>query len=88
MTFITAPMTFLCTARFAKRFEKRFDLKSDDHIDVYLGNRLLHDRAKGTVTVSQEHYLLACLEKFGLANCNGVDKPMTSRLTFRINQKT
>ena len=68
---------------FRKRFEKRFDLKSDDHIDVYLGNRLLHDRAKGTVTVSQEHYLLACLEKFGLANCNGVDKPMTSRLTIQ-----
>ena len=45
---------------FRKRFEKRFDLKSDDHIDVYLGNRLFHDRAKGTVTVSQEHYFLAC----------------------------
>ena len=73
---------------FRKRFEKRFDLKSDDHIDVYLGNRLLHDRAKGTVTVNQEHYLLACLEKFGLANCNGVDKPITSRLTIQDQPET
>ena len=28
---------------FRKRFEKRFDLKSDDHIDVYLCNRIVHD---------------------------------------------
>jgi hypothetical protein len=26
---------------------------------------------------------MACLEKFGLANCNGNDKPITSRLTFK-----
>ena len=68
---------------FRKRFEKRFELKSDDHIDVYLGNRIVHDRVKGSVTVSQEHYAMACLERFGLANCNGVDKPITSRLTAK-----
>lgn len=70
---------------FRKHFEKRFDLKSDDHVAVYLGNRIQHARIKGTVTVDQEHYVLACLEKFGLtvARCNGVDKPITSRLTVR-----
>ena len=68
---------------FRKRFEKRFELKSDDHVDSYLGNRILHDRAKGSVTVSQEHYSMACLERFGLANCNGNDKPITSRLTVK-----
>ena len=26
---------------------------------------------------------MACLEKFGLANCNGVDKPISSRLTMQ-----
>ena len=47
-----------CTNDFAmyrslhKRFEKKFDLKSDDHIDVYLGNRIVQDRAKGTVAMS------------------------------------
>jgi hypothetical protein len=68
---------------FRKRFEKRFELKSDDHIDVYLGNHIVHDRVKGSVTVSQEHYAMACLQRFGLANCNGVDKPITSRLTAK-----
>ena len=68
---------------FRKRFEKKFDLKSDDHIEVYLGNRITQDRAKGTVTMSQEHYLMACLEKFGLADCNGVDKPISARLTVQ-----
>jgi hypothetical protein len=46
---------------FSKRFEKLFDLKSDDHVPVYLGNRIKLDRVKGTVTVDQEHYFLACL---------------------------
>jgi hypothetical protein len=73
---------------FRKRFEKRFDLKSDDHVEVYLGNRIQHDRVKGTVIVDQEHYVLACLEKFGLARCNGVDKPITSRLTTRDQPET
>ena len=68
-------------------FEKKFDLKSDDHIEVYLGNRIAQDRAEGTVTMSQEHYLMACLEKFGLADCNGVDKPISARLTSKNNQR-
>ena len=51
---------------FGKRLEKKFYLKSDDHIDVYLGNSIVQDRAKGTVTMSQEHYLMACLEEVWL----------------------
>ena len=73
---------------FRKRFEKKFDRKSDDQIDVYLCNHIVQDRAKGTVTMSQEHYLMACLEKFGLADCNGVDKPIASRLTVQDQQET
>ena len=49
---------------FRKRFEKKFDLKSDYHIDVYLGNCIVQDRARGTVTMSQEHYFMASLENF------------------------
>ncbi len=56
-------------------------LKSDDHLDSYLGNRILHDRAKGSVTVSQEQDSMACLERFGLAYCIENNKPITSRLT-------
>ena len=74
---------------FRKKFEKKFALKADDHMDVYLGNQIIHDRKKGTVrtvTVSQQHYVMACLEKFGLAQCNGSDTPMTDRLTAETNQ--
>jgi hypothetical protein len=51
---------------FRERFEKRFDLKSNDHVKVYLGNSIQHDPAKRTATVDQEHCVLACLEKLGL----------------------
>jgi hypothetical protein len=73
---------------FRKRFKKRLDLKSEDHVEVYLGDRIQHNRVKGTVTVDQGHYVLACLEKFGFARCNGVDKPIKSRLTIRDQPET
>ena len=63
-------------------------MKADDHMDVYLGNQIIHDREKGTVTVSQQHYVMACLEKFGLAQCNGSDTPMTDRLTAKDQPAT
>ena len=68
---------------FCKWFEKKFYLKSDDQIEVYLGKRITQDRAKVTVTMSQEHYLMACLEKFGLTDCIGVDKPIFARLSVQ-----
>ncbi len=38
---------------FRKRFEKRFDLNSDDDVQIYLGNRIDHNRVKGAVTVDK-----------------------------------
>ena len=40
------------------------------------------------MTMSQD-YLMACLEKFGLlvTDCNGVDKPIASRLTVQDQQE-
>jgi hypothetical protein len=72
---------------FRKEFEKRFDLKASDHVDLYLGNRIIVDKSKSTVSISQKHYILSCLEKFGLSNCNGKNTPLTSRLTT-ANQPT
>ena len=66
---------------FRKRFKTRFDLKSDDSVDLYLGNRIVVDSSKHTVSVSQKHYILSCLDKFGLNTCNEVDTPMTDRLS-------
>jgi hypothetical protein len=73
---------------FRKKFEKEFELKASDHMDVYLGNHITHDREKGTVTVSQQHYVMACLEKFGLAQCNGADTPMVERLSVKDQPDT
>jgi hypothetical protein len=66
---------------FRKEFEKRFDLKSNDHVDVYLGNQIIVDKSKSTVSISQKHYIQSCLEKFGLASCNGRDTPLSQRLS-------
>jgi hypothetical protein len=66
---------------FRKKFETRFDLKSDDSVDLYLGNRIIVDNSKHTVSVSQKHYILSCLDKFGLNTCNEVDTPMANRLS-------
>ena len=52
------------------------------------GNRITQDREKGTVTGSQEHYVKACLEKFGLAQCNGSETPMAERLSTKVQPFT
>ena len=53
---------------FRKKFKKKFNTKSDDHIDVYLGS--------GFKSWSrQEHYLMACLEKFGLFSTDSTASP-------------
>jgi hypothetical protein len=46
---------------FRKRFEGLFDLKSDDSVDLYLGNSIVVDSSKHTVSVSQKHYIMSCL---------------------------
>lgn len=68
---------------FRKAFEKRFTLKAHDQVDLYLGNRIVTNRFKRTVSLSQKHYILSCLDKFGLDQCNGVDRPMISRLSAK-----
>ena len=80
-------MNLPCFARFGEKFEKQFDLKSDDPLDVYLGNSINHDRAKGTVTMSTEHNLMSCLETSGLVDCNGVDKRISSLDSFEPTQR-
>ena len=58
---------------FRQSFEKTFDIKSSDTVDVYLGNEVIIDKSKRKVALSQAHYILSCLDHFGLSNCKGVD---------------
>ncbi len=34
------------------------------------------DKSKRKVALSQSHYILSCLDCFGLSNCNSVDLPL------------
>ena len=69
---------------FRKKFEKRFKIKAQDQVDLFLGIRVKHDTVNRSISISQQHYIEACLKKFGLCDCKGVDTPMT---TSRLSTK-
>ncbi len=73
---------------FRQSFEKRFDVKSSDTVDVYLGNEVIIDKSKRKAALSQSHYILSCLDRFGLSNCNGVDLPLRERLSSSSQPST
>ena len=66
---------------FRKAFEKEFKIKSQDHVNLFLGIQVQSDRAKGTVSMNQSHHIDSCLEKFGLSSAKEVSKPITDRLS-------
>ena len=55
---------------------------------VYFGNQIVHESKKGTVTVNHKHYVVACLKKIGLSQCNGEDSPVTERLSTKDQPAT
>ena len=73
---------------FRKKFEKRFKVKSCDHIDLFLGIRVVVDKSKKSISLNQQHYIEACLQKFGLTSCHGVCTPMTERLSVKDQPET
>ncbi len=66
---------------FRKSFEKEFDVKSSDTVNLYLGNEVIIDKSKRLVALSQSHYILTCLDRFGMSDCNGVELPLRERLS-------
>ncbi len=79
LTFYSALMSLLCAVFFAKGLKSGLSWNPTITLTTFLESH----HARGSVTVSQEHYSMACLERFGLANCNGNDKPNSSRLTVK-----
>ena len=73
---------------FRKSFEKEFDVKSSHTVDVYLGNEVIIDKSKQMVALSQSHYILSCLDRFGMSDCHGVDLPLRERLTHSSQPST
>ena len=56
-------------------------MKSSDTVDVNLGIEVIIDKSKQMVALSQSHYILSCLDCFGMSDCHGVDLPLRERLT-------
>ncbi len=73
---------------FRQSFEKTFYIMSSDTVDVYLRNRVVIDKSKRKVALSQTHYILSCLDRFGLSNCSSVDLPLRARLSSSLQPST
>ena len=39
------------------------------------------DKSQQHIALSQSHYILTCLDRFGMSDCNGVDLPLRERLS-------
>ncbi len=49
---------------------------------------MIIDQTKRKVALSQSHYILSCLDRFGLSDCNGVDLPLRERLSASSQPST
>ena len=63
-------------AAFKNAISTRFKMKDLGEPDLCLGIKVRHDKAGGTVTLSQEHYLRALLDDFGMADCKPLGTPL------------
>jgi len=55
---------------------KRFEMKDLGEAKVILGLEIRHDKALGTLKLSQGKYAAQVLEKFGMAECNPIGTPL------------
>ncbi len=78
-------MILSCIVLIANEFKYVFS-SNQIQIDVYLGNRVIYDTVKGSLTDIQELYAMACLERFGLAKRNGTAQPIAARITVKDQQ--
>ena len=53
------------------------EFKTSDlgNVSLVLGKQVTRDRAKGSLTISQESYTKSILERFGMGNCKPLNTP-------------
>jgi hypothetical protein len=51
-------------------------------------NEVIIDKSKRKVALSQSHYILCCLDSFGLSYCYGVDLPLREKLSSSSQPST
>ncbi len=64
-------------------FATQFQIKDLGELSWFLGIRITRDRAKGTISLSQDTYATRLLEKYGLQDAKVAKTPMASGSTLR-----
>jgi hypothetical protein len=67
-------------ATFRDQIKKRFDIKTGE-VGAYLGNKIVVESGKYTVSMDQSEYIQQILEKFEMGESHAVATPMVSRLS-------
>ena len=63
---------------FKSELASRFKLRDLGPLNVFLGVRFTRDRARRTITLSQQHYVESILERYGMDNCASARTPMAT----------
>ena len=61
--------------RIKRKLTGRFSMTDMGDVSLVLGMEVTRDRAKGTVTITQENYVKSLLERYGMGNCNPAHTP-------------
>ena len=58
-----------------KKLMEKFKMSDLGNVSLVLGMQVTRDRAKGSLTISQESYTASILERFGMGNCKPLSTP-------------
>lgn len=72
--------------RFKVRLNARFECTDGGPVSFFLGIAISRDRAARKLWMSQEHYLTAVLERFGMQDCKGANTPFPAN--FKATKAT
>ena len=61
--------------RIKQQLMSRFSMTDMGDVSLVLGMGVTRDRAKGTVTITQDNYTKSLLERYGMASCNPTYTP-------------
>lgn len=67
-------------SKFRSDLSKHYKFRWNDNPTLHLGVHISRDRAKRTIHLDQSHYIDSRLERFGLADCNGVKSPLPQNI--------
>lgn len=61
-------------------FSREFEMTDIGELRYFLGIKIEYDSNVGIMELSQKHYLEKILQRFGMAECNGISTPMEANL--------